>query len=221
MEPLRGPWPELVELGRPTTTSSVPSASERPTRTESLGAVVVAAGEGVVAAVVGVGAVIAQLVLVGGLLVPVLVVEIRVVVGDLGPVEPVDGDAHAGGAGVVAGVDVGGAADDGEAVAVGLDVGVAGRGAGLDEGVVGRDVGGRAVALGRGEEDQPELVAGGQPGGDQAPVTGDLGGADAGGARYLELEKGAACRPGICVVVSKEPGIGNVPLGIAVAVRSG
>ena len=55
------------------------------------------------------------------------------------------------------GVDIGGAADDGEAVAVGLDVGVAGCGAGLHEGVVGRDVGGGGVALGRGEEDQPEL----------------------------------------------------------------
>ena len=106
----------------------------------------------------------AGLVLVVGLVVPGPVVEILVVVGGLGAVEPVDGDAlvAAGvpGAGIVAGVGVGGAADHPEACAVGLDVGVAGRGAALDEGVVVRDVGGRGVALGGGEEQQPELVAG-------------------------------------------------------------
>ena len=105
----------------------------------------------------GVGAVGAGLVLVVGLVVPGLVVEIRVVVGDLGAVEPVDGDARAGGGGVVAGVGVGGAADRPEARAVALDVGVAGLGAVLDEGVVVRDVGGGGVALGGGEEQQPEL----------------------------------------------------------------
>ena len=81
-----------------------------------------------------------------------------------------------GGGGVVAGVDGGGAADHPEARAVGLDVGVAGRGAGLDEGVVVRDIGGRGVALGGGEEQQPELGAGGHGGGLEAPVRGDLGG---------------------------------------------
>ena len=53
-----------------------------------------------------------------------------------------------------------------------------GRGAALDEGVVVRDVVGLAVGLHRGQEQQPELVAGYEPGRDQAPVVGnrDLGG---------------------------------------------
>ena len=116
----------------------------------------------------------AGLVLVVDLVVPGPVVEIRVVVGDLGAVEPVDGDARAGGAGVVAGVDGAGAADRPEAPAVGLDGGVAGRGAVLDEGVVVRDVGGQGVALGGGEEQQPELGADGQAGGREAPAREDL-----------------------------------------------
>ena len=57
---------------------------------------------------------------------------------------------------------------------------MAGRGAALDEGVVDRDVGGRAVALGGGEEQQPELVARGQAGGLEVPARGDLGGGDGG-----------------------------------------
>ena len=108
------------------------------------------------------------------------VVEILVVVGGLGAAQPVDrdalGGAGEGGGGVVAGVDPGGAADRRETRAVGLDVGVAGRGAGLDEAVVVRDGVGRAVALGGREEQQPELGAGVQAGGLEAPVRGDLGG---------------------------------------------
>ena len=50
---------------------------------------------------------------------------------------------------------------------------MSGRGAVLDEGVVGADGGGRAVALGGGEEDQPELVADAETGGREAPVVGD------------------------------------------------
>ena len=57
--------------------------------------------------------------------------------------------------------------------AVGLDVGVAGRGAVLDEGVVVRDVGGQGVALGGGEEQQPEFGADGQAGGREAPARED------------------------------------------------
>ena len=140
---------------------------------ERLGAVVVAAGERVVGLLGGIVRVGAGLVLVVGLVVPGPVVEILVLVGGLGAVEPVDGHARAGGAGVVAGVDGGGAADHPEARAVGPDVGVAGRGEVLDEGVVVRDIGGRGVALGGGEEQQPERVAGGQAGGLEAPVRGD------------------------------------------------
>ena len=138
----------------------------------------------------------AGLVLVVDLVVPGPIVEILVVVGDLGAVEPVDGDARAGGAGVVAGVDGGSAPDRPEPRAVGPDVGVAGRGEVLDEGVVGRDIGGRAVALGGGEEQQPELVAAGQAGGREAPVIGDRGGVGDGcrdGRRRL-----AGQRLGVC-----------------------
>ena len=73
-------------------------------------------------------------------------------VGDLESAQPVDGDALVGtcegGPSVVAGVVVFGAADDREAIAVGLYVGVAGGGSGLDEGVVVVDVGRRGVACG-------------------------------------------------------------------------
>ena len=140
----------------------------------------IAAGEWVVGLLGGVGAVGAGLVLVVGLVGPAPVVEILVLVGGLGAVEPVDGHALVfrgeRGGGVVAGVGVGGAADRPEAPAVGLDGGAAGRGAGLDEGVVVRDGGGGAVALGGGEEQQPELVAGVQAGGLEAPVVGNRGG---------------------------------------------
>ena len=148
----------------------------RKNRTESLGAVVLAAGEGQVA---GEG-LIAGLGLVVGLIVPGPVVEILVVVGGLGAVEPVDGDALVGvgerGGGVVAGVGVFGAADHIEARAVGLDGGVAARGEELDERVVDRDVGGQGAAPGGGEEQQPEPGADGQAGGLEAPVRGDRGG---------------------------------------------
>ena len=96
-----------------------------------LGAVVLAAGEGVVVFLGCVVRVGAGLILVVGLVVPGPVVEIGVAVGDLGAVEPINRDTGAGGAGVVTGVDGGGAADGPEAGAVGPDVGVAGRGAAL------------------------------------------------------------------------------------------
>ena len=163
----------------------------------------VAAGPRVVGAQGGIGAVGAGLVLVVGLVVPGPVVEILVLVGGLGAVEPVDGHAlvgrGVGGGGVVAGVGVFGAADHPEARAVGPDVGVAGRGEVLDEGVVVRDIGGRGVALGGGEEQQPELVAGAQAGGDEAPVRGDLGGGGRGQGcpqHGDEEERRAACAAG-------------------------
>ena len=149
---------------------------------ESLGAVVLAAGERVVGDHGGIRAVVAQLVLVVGLVVPVPVVGIRVVVGDLGAIEPVDDDARAGGAGVGGGVGVRGAADHPEAVAVGPDVGVPGGGEALDKGVVVRDIVRLAVGLRRGEEQQPELLAGGDPGRNQAPAVGNLDLAGRGGA---------------------------------------
>ena len=175
-------------------------------RGERLGAVVVAAGEGPVGGEEGVGAVGAGLVLVVGLVVPGPVVEILVLVGGLGAVEPVDGHAlvgaGVGGGGVVAGVGVGGAADRPEARAVVLDVGVAGRGEALDEGVVVRDIGGGGVAHGGGEEQQPELGAGGHGGGLEAPVRGDLGNDGLGGRGQGcpqhgdEEERRAACAAG-------------------------
>ena len=145
---------------------------------ERLGAVVYAARVGVVAGPGGIGAVVAEFILVVGLLVPVPVVEIPIVVGGLGAVQPVDGHARAGGAGVVPGVGVGGAADRPEARVVGLDGAMPASSEVLDEGVVGRDFVGRAVGLRGREEQQPELVAGAEPGGDEAPVVGhrDLGG---------------------------------------------
>ena len=151
----------------------------RKQHTDRLGAVVLAAGPGGVDALGGIEPGGAGLVLAVDHIVPGPVVEIFVLVGGLGAGEPVDGDALVGagvrGGGVVAGVDGGSAADRPEARAVGLDGDVAGRGAGLDEGVVVRDVGGRGVALGGGQEQQPELVADGQAGGREGPVRGDLG----------------------------------------------
>ena len=171
---------------------------------ERLGTVVVAAGDGVVDALGGIVRVGAGLVLVVGLVVPGPVVEILVLVGGLGAVEPVDGHAlvgaGVGGVGVVAGVDGGGAADHPEARAVVLDVGVAGRGAGLDEGVVVRDIGGRGVALGGGEEQQPELVAGAQAGGDEAPVRGDR----IGGQHRRDRRVGVAGARFIVAIVVRE-----------------
>ena len=85
---------------------------------------------------------------------------------------PVDGDARAGGAGRGAGV--GGAAGHPEARAVGLDVGLAGRGEVLDGGSRYRRRSRRASRRSRGgEEQQPELGAVGQAGGLEAPVRGD------------------------------------------------
>ena len=156
-----GPLPEESLLGWPTRTlslSPLPRARRAITE-ERLGAVVVAAGDGVVVALGSVGAVGAGLVLVVGLVVPGPVVEILVVVGGFGAAQPVDGHSlvgiGVGAAGVVAGIDGRGAADHPESRAVGPDVSVAGGGEVLNEGVVVRDVGGRSVALGGGEEQQP------------------------------------------------------------------
>ena len=147
---------------------------------EGLGAVVCAAGERAVDVQGNIEPVGAGLVLVVDLIVPVPVVEVLVFVGYLGAVQPVDGYALVfrgeRGGGVVAGVDVGGAANYSETCAVGPYGGVAGRGTVLDEGVVGCDVGGRGVALGGREEYQPELVARVQGSRLEAPVCGDLGG---------------------------------------------
>ena len=83
-----------------------------------------------------------------GLLVPVAVVEVRVVIGHLGAVQPVDGHACARRAGVVPGIDVFGAAEHPEGCAVGLDVGMAVRiHLILKEGVVVGDVRGTGVSV--------------------------------------------------------------------------
>ena len=88
--------------------------------------------------------VVAGLVPVVGLVVPVAVVEILVVVGDLVSVQPVDRYASVragvGGSGVVPGIYVGSAADNLEGGAVIPDVGMAGCGAVLDKRVVCADV---------------------------------------------------------------------------------
>ena len=114
----------------------------RCTPENGLSAIVVAAGPRAIPRLAGIGAVDAQLVSVVGIgrVVPRAVVEVTVVVGDLGAAHPVDGDPSVGtgegGAGVVAGIDGCGATDDLKAIAVGLYVGVAGGGSVLDEGVV-------------------------------------------------------------------------------------
>ena len=182
----------------------------------------VAAGPRVVDVLGGIEPVRAGLVLVVGLVVPGPVVEILVLVGGLGAVEPVDGHAlvgrGVGGFSVVSGVGVGGAADRPEVRAVVLDVGVAGRGAGLDEGVVVRDVGGRGVALRGGEEQQPELVAGAQAVGDEAPVRGDSVGdggvvGDGGDAVHAGGEGGGVVAGGVLdgggVVAARGVGVGD------------
>ena len=88
---------------------------------------------------------------------------------------------------------------------------MAGRGEALDEGVVVRDVGGRAVALGGGEEQQPELVARGQAGGLEAPVRGD------GGGGHLEDRRESVHGAGVgaCRVVDAVDGavVGNRGVG--------
>ena len=83
-----------------------------------------------------------------GLLVPAPVVEVRVVVGDLGAVQPVDGNARARGSGVVPGIVRFGAAENLEGVAVGLDVRMARGGLGLNKGVVHVDVVGGGICAG-------------------------------------------------------------------------
>ena len=67
-----------------------------------------------------------------------------------------------------------GAADYPEARAVGLDGGVARSGEIPDKAVVGADPVRSGIALCGGEEQQPELIAGAESVGDQAPVQGNL-----------------------------------------------
>ena len=134
---------------------------------------------------------------------------------------------RAGGGGIVASVGVGGAADRPEAGAVSLDVGVAARGEVLDEGVVGRDLGGGGVALGGGEEQQPELLAGGQASGLEAPVRGDKSlrerwRAERARGNGDEQRRGEAAEPPVGPraprrVMTRTPG--SVPPGIAATAR--
>ena len=128
----------------------------RSTTPEDLGAVVVAAGEGVVGGLGGVGPVGARLVPVVDLIVPVAIVEVRVFIGYLVAAQPVDGypsvSAAVPGFGVVPGIDGLGAANYPEVRAVGPDVGVACRGEVLHEGVVILYVGGGGGPAGGREE---------------------------------------------------------------------
>ena len=145
-----------------------------------------------------------------GLLVPRAVVEVRVVVGHLGAVQPVDGNAGARGGGVVNGIDRFGAADQPEGVAVGLDVRMAGRGGGLHEGVVVGDVRGGGVAGGGGEEQQPEGVVSVQAGGDEGPVGGDLGfGGDDGRGDDDGVGHGGRCEGEAAVASGVFGGVGE------------
>ena len=107
------------------------------------------------------------------LVAPAPVVEIRIVVGDLGAVQPVDRHPGPGDAGVVAGIDRGRRPHDPELRAVGSDVRVPSRRAVLHEGVVDADVGRAGVARRRRDEDQPELVAVREAGGRERPGRGD------------------------------------------------
>ena len=95
---------------------------------------------------------------------------------------------------------------------------MAGRGAGLYEGVVGRDIRGGGVALGGGEEQQPELVADGQAGGREAPAredrVGDGGVVDDGGdAVHAGGEVGGVVAGGVLdgvgVVAARGVGVGD------------
>ena len=101
-----------------------------------------------------------------GLVVPALVVEVGVVVGQLVSAEPVDRHARAGRPGVVASVGIGRRDDRAEAVAEAVDPAVAGGRGGLDERVVVLDLGRGRVARAGTEEQQPELVARAQTGRD-------------------------------------------------------
>ena len=96
-------------------------------------------------------------------------------------------------------------------VAVGLDVGVARRGAVLDEGVVIRDVGRLGVALRGGEEHDPEGVAGAEAGGNQAPVLGHFG--SSAGAGDVGGGSGAGGVDGGDAVVARVAG-GEAGLGV-------
>ena len=102
--------------------------------------------------------------------VPAVVVEIRVVVGDLVAVQPVDLHTGPGGAGVVPGVRGIRAAHRPETVLVGPDRRMPRRRPVLHEAVVVGDVRRGCVARGRGHEQQPELAARAHPGRGERPV---------------------------------------------------
>ena len=102
--------------------------------------------------------------------VPAVVVEIRVVVGDLVAVQPVDLHTGPGGAGVVPGVRGIRAAHRPETVLVGPDRRMPRRRPALHEAVVVGDVRRGCVARGRGHEQQPELAARAHPGRGERPV---------------------------------------------------
>ena len=93
-----------------------------------------------------------------GLVVPGLVVEVGVVVGDLAGAEPVDGHARARGRGVVAGIHISGARHRPEPAAVARDRLVAPRRRGLHERVVDPDVSRVRLALARSQKQHPEPV---------------------------------------------------------------
>ena len=133
---LRGPLPGSGTVGSADANEALGGAEG--TRGD-LGAVMVASGGRVVVRVGSVGPIGAGLVLVVGLVVPSLVVEVGIVIGDLVAVQPVDGNARTGGSDVVTGIDGIGASDRFEQVTVVVESHVASGGSGLDPSVVGAD----------------------------------------------------------------------------------
>ena len=122
------------------------------------------------------------------------------------------------GVGVVPGVHRGGGADHLEQRTVGLDGGVPGGGQGLHVGVIVGDVGGITGPGGRGDEQQPELVAGVEARGDQRPILGHGVGAVGVGARRtvdanLLGRRELAPRPAACGAysVAKAAVVGDAP----------
>ena len=138
------------------------------------------------------------------LVAPAAVVEIRVVVCNLAAVQPVDRHPGPGGVRVVAGVDRGRRPHHPELRAVAPDGRVPRRHEVLHEGVVDADVGRRGVALRRGHEYQPELVAVRQARGREGPGRADrvflrrrpAGQGQEGGDRYHQAGRGPEEAPG-------------------------
>ena len=134
---LRGPWPLMAELGRP---SFAPPAAPNPCEMEPSRASVPSWSQpvkGLLALWEVSGPSLPDSFFVVGLVVPRPVVEVLVFVGHLGAAQPVDGYALVvrgeRGGGVVAGVYGRSAADYSEPRAVGPDVGVAGCGSCLGQ----------------------------------------------------------------------------------------